>query len=446
MRDMEESALDAKDKSTAVLSRSVYVKVGLLCLLVALAGVVAYWKYGMSRPNDGGNESNAHTQMSIVGDWTGRLNAGFQSLDVAFHVEEAKCTLDVPGQGAFGVVGTVLSASPDAVEMTFKTIGGKFKGKLKKGNLVGVWCQGLGIVPLSLTAGKLEMPRPQEPKPPFPYRTENVVFANADASLSGTLTLPNVCNEKTPALLMVTGSGPQNRDEEMFYHRPCAVMADFLARRGIVTLRYDDRGVGESKGNTKNISIEDIMLDAESGVECLRKRFAHVGVLGHSEGGTVSFMLAQKGKVDFVVSLAGPALKFGDVLDEQLRKRLKSEGKSENAIANELPALKQSFIKDDGIRRYFDYDPLDAVKATHCPVLALNGEKDAQVTCERHLSVLRENLVPKERMTVKSYPGLNHLFQHCKTGEFTEYAKIEETISPEVLSDIASFVKSVCGD
>lgn len=446
MRDMEESALDAKDKSTAVLSRSVYVKVGLLCLLVALAGVVAYWKYGMSRPNDGGNESNAHTQMSIVGDWTGRLNAGFQSLDVAFHVEEAKCTLDVPDQGAFGVVGTVLSASPDAVEMTFKTIGGKFKGKLKKGNLVGVWCQGLGIVPLSLTAGKLEMPRPQEPKPPFPYRTENVVFANADASLSGTLTLPNVCNEKTPALLMVTGSGPQNRDEEMFYHRPFAVMADFLARRGIVTLRYDDRGVGESKGNTKNISIEDIMLDAESGVECLRKRFAHVGVLGHSEGGTVSFMLAQKGKVDFVVSLAGPALKFGDVLDEQLRKRLKSEGKSENAIANELAALKQSFIKDDGIRRYFDYDPLDAVKATHCPVLALNGEKDAQVTCERHLSVLRENLVPKERMTVKSYPGLNHLFQHCKTGEFTEYAKIEETISPEVLSDIASFVKSVCGD
>ena len=113
MRDMEESALDAKDKSTAVLSRSVYVKVGLLCLLVALAGVVAYWKYGMSRPNDGGNESNAHTQMSIVGDWTGRLNAGFQSLDVAFHVEEAKCTLDVPGQGAFGVVGTVMYASPE---------------------------------------------------------------------------------------------------------------------------------------------------------------------------------------------------------------------------------------------------------------------------------------------------------------------------------------------
>jgi fermentation-respiration switch protein FrsA (DUF1100 family) len=188
------------------------------------------------------------------------------------------------------------------------------------------------------------------------------------------------------------------------------------------------------------------MLDAESGVECLRKRFAHVGVLGHSEGGTVSFMLAQKGKVDFVVSLAGSGLKVGDVLDEQLRKRLKSEGKSEKTIARELLGPKQSFIRDDGIRRYLDYDPLDAVKATRCPVLALNGEMDTQVSCEKHLSVLRENLVPKERMTVKSYPGLNHLFQHCKTGEFTEYANIEETISSDVLSDIASFVESVCGN
>ena len=442
---MEEKVVESKGKSTGMPSRSVYVKVGLLCLLVVLAGVAICWRYGRSRPTSGEREPNPPAQTSIIGDWTGRLNAGFQSLDVVFHVEEAKCTLDVPAQGAFGVAGKVLSAATEAIEMNFRTIGGTFKGRLKDGKLVGVWCQGLGMVPLSLAAGKMVLPRPQEPKPPFPYRTENVVFTNADASLSGTLTLPEACSEKTPALLMVTGSGPQNRDEEMFYHRPFAVIADFLARRGIATLRYDDRGVGESKGKTKNISIEDIMLDAESGVACLRKRFAHVGVLGHSEGGTVSFMLAQRGKVDFVVSLAGSVLKLGDVLDEQLRKRLKSEGKSEKTIARELPGLKQSFIRDDGIRRYFDYDPLDAVKATHCPVLALNGEKDAQVTCERHLSVLRENLAPKERMTVKSYPGLNHLFQHCQTGEFTEYAKIEETMSPDVLSDIVSFVESVCG-
>lgn len=157
MRDME-GKVDAKDKLMVIPSRGVYVKVGLLCLLVVLAGVAAYWRYGMGRPKNGRNESNSPTQMSVVGDWTGQLNAGFQSLDVAFHVEEAKCTLDVPAQGAFGVAGTVLFAAPNAVEMTFKTIGGTFKGKLKKGNLVGVWCQGLGIVPLSLVAGKLEMP------------------------------------------------------------------------------------------------------------------------------------------------------------------------------------------------------------------------------------------------------------------------------------------------
>ncbi len=186
------------------------------------------------------------------------------------------------------------------------------------------------------------------------------------------------------------------------------------------------------------------MMDAESGVDLLRKRFARVGVLGHSEGGTVAFMLAQKGKADFVVSLAGSALKLGDVLDGQLRAQLKSAGKSEREIAKELPGLKQAFTRgDDGIRRYLDYDPLPAIKATHCPVLALNGEKDTQVLCEKHLSVLRANLKPKEKMTIKSYPGLNHLFQHCKNGAGAEYAQIEETISFDVLSDIVSFVKVV---
>lgn len=288
------------------------------------------------------------------------------------------------------------------------------------------------------------MKRPQDPKPPFPYQMEQVAFKNADATLNGTLALPKNCNGDTPVLLMVTGSGPQNRDEEVFNHRPFAVIADCLARQGIATLRYDDRGVGDSKGKTKNISIEDIMMDAESGVDLLRKRFAHVGVLGHSEGGTVAFMLAQRGKADFVVSLAASALKLGDVLDGQLRAQLKGAGKSDREIAKELPELKQAFIRgDDGIRRYLDYDPLPAIKATHCPVLALNGEKDTQVLCEKHLPVLRENLKPKEKMTIKSYPGLNHLFQHCKTGAGTEYAQIEETISSEVLSDIVSFVKRV---
>ena len=378
---------------------------------------------------------------AVAGDWSGRLDAGVQTLGVVFHVEAAKCTLDVPDQGAFGIAGTTRCADAESVEMTFGAIGGSFSGKLKDGKLIGVWRQGGGELPLTLTAGKPKAVRPQEPKPPFPYRTESVAFTNSDAVLCGTLTLPEKCRKDTPVLLMVTGSGPQNRDEELFDHRPFAVIADFLARQGIATLRYDDRGVGESKGKTKNVSIEDILLDAETGVDFLRGRFSRVGVLGHSEGGTVAFMLAQKGKADFVVSLAGSALRMGDVLDGQLRRRLKAAGKSEDEIARELPQLKRTFVKDDGIRRYLGYDPLAAIRATHCPVLALNGERDTQVICGEHLPVLRENLVPKEKMTVKSCPGLNHLFQHCKTGEFVEYAKIEETIAPEVLSEIAAFVR-----
>lgn len=385
-------------------------------------------------------------QPALAGDWSGTLYAGLQTIGVIFHLADSKCTLDVPDQGAFGVVGTVKTPDAESVEMSFKAIGGTFKGKRTDGKLKGWWRQGLGVLPLTLVAGRPDFKRPQEPKPPFPYKTENVTFTNAFASLGGTLSLPEDSNADTPALLMVTGSGPQNRDEEVFYHRPFAVIADYLARRGIATLRYDDRGVGESKGKLKDVSIEDIMADAESGVDFLRGRFARVGVLGHSEGGTVAFMLAQRGKADYVVSLAGSALRFGDVLDWQLRRKLKSAGKDEREIAAELPKLRQAYAKDDGSRRWLDYDPLAAVRATHCPVLALNGEKDTQVDCETHLSVLRENLAPKERMTVKSYPGLNHLFQHCETGEGIEYAKIEETISPEVLADIAAFVKRTSGN
>lgn len=415
-------------------------KILSLCIALVAAAVVFVGTSVLG----GEGAADPIASSSVAGDWSGSLKAGFQTLKVVFHVGETSCTLDSPDQGAYGIVGVLKSVEAGSAEMTFKPIGGSFKGKLKDGKLVGVWRQGGGEFPLTLVAGKVEMKRPQEPKPPFPYKTEQVSFKNADASLSGTLTLPKNCNGDTPVLLMVTGSGPQNRDEEVFNHRPFAVIADYLARQGIATLRYDDRGVGESKGKTKNISIEDIMMDAESGVDLLRKRFAHVGVLGHSEGGTVAFMLAQRGKADFIVSLAASALKLGDVLDGQLRAQLKRAGKSDSEIVDELPGLKQAFIRgDDGIRRYLGYDPLPAIKATHCPVLALNGEKDTQVLCEKHLSVLRANLTPKEKMTIKSYSGLNHLFQHCKTGVGTEYAQIEETISPDVLSDIVSFVKRV---
>ena len=379
----------------------------------------------------------------VEGSWSGTLDAMGQKLQLVFHIKENKCTLDSPDQGAFGIVGKIMSAKEMNMELLFKSIGGRYSGKIEEGRLCGTWKQGGMSFPLNMERTEKKVARPQEPKPPFPYTTEDIVFSNAEARLSGTLMLPERFNRKTPAVVMVTGSGPQNRDEELFGHRPFAVIADCLARHGIASLRYDDRGCGKSVGKLKNISIENIALDAESGADWLRSKFDQVGVLGHSEGGTVGFMLGQRGKVDFIVSLAGSSLKLKDVLDWQLRRKLKILGRSEQQIAKELPLLKKKIAKDDGIRRYMEYDPIPAVKDIRCPVFALHGEKDTQVAAKEHLEVFSKNISPNIKVKTKSYPGLNHMFQPCLTGEANEYAQIEQTVSPEVLSDIIAFIQEL---
>ncbi|MBR6586845.1 MAG: alpha/beta hydrolase [Kiritimatiellae bacterium] len=380
---------------------------------------------------------------SVEGTWCGTLDAMGQKLQLVFHIKEDKCMLDSPDQGAFGIVGRIVSAKEMDTELSFKAIGGTYSGKIEKGSLCGTWKQGGMSFPLNMKRTEKKIVRPQEPKPPFPYRTEDVVFTNAEARLSGTLTLPKGFTRKTPAVVMVTGSGPQNRDEELFGHRPFAVIADFLARHGIASLRYDDRGCGKSVGKIKDISIENIALDAESGADCLRSRFDHVGILGHSEGGTVGFMLGRQGKVDFIVSLAGSSMKLKDVLDWQLRRKLKNLGRSKRQIEKELPSLKRSFMKDDGIRRYMEYDSVQDIKGIRCPVFALNGERDTQVSAKDHLGIFKRNISVDVKAKIKSYPELNHMFQPCITGEANEYAQIEQTISPEVLSDIVAFIKEL---
>ena len=377
----------------------------------------------------------------VCGTWSGTLDAMGQKYRIVFHIEKDTCKLDSPNQGAFGVAGRVVAAEENNTELSFKTIGGRYSGKIENDCMRGIWRQGGMSFPLNLKRGERKFSRPQDPLPPFPYYTEDVVFTNAEARLSGTITLPKGFTRKTPAVVMVTGSGLQNRDEELFGHRPFAVIADHLSRHGIASLRYDDRGCGKSRGKIKDISIENIALDAESAVACLRSRFDHVGMLGHSEGGTVGFMLGQRGKVDFIVSLAGSSLKLKEVLDWQLRRKLKILGRSECEIDKELPLLKKNFVKDDGIRRYMDYDPSAAVRDTLCPVFVLNGEKDTQVEYKKHLDVFRKNIPDLTKAKIKSYPGLNHMFQHCVTGEANEYAEIEHTISLEVLSDIVAFIK-----
>jgi pimeloyl-ACP methyl ester carboxylesterase len=268
---------------------------------------------------------------------------------------------------------------------------------------------------------------------------------------------------------MVTGSGLQNRDEEIFEHKPFAVIADALAKQGIATLRYDDRGFGESKGDLVNVTTEDLKNDALAGVELLRKQFKKVGVLGHSEGGTIGLILAAEGKVDFVVSLAGGVISFEETLLDQNRWTLQQAGYSKDvtdryctvlkglfdelkvgrnpAPANHnLPAeleqnlkMAQAQSSTPYMRYFLGLDLTGSLGKITCPVLALNGTKDRQVNCEENLNALRGGLAGQKE--IKAMDGLNHMFQHCGTGDPSEYKDIEETFAPEALDIITTWLK-----
>ena len=311
--------------------------------------------------------------------------------------------------------------------------------------------------------------RPQTPAPPYPYQTQEVSFNNGDAVLKGTLVMPENASSQTPVLLMVTGSGLQNRDEEFFEHKPFAVIADALARQGIATLRYDDRGFGESTGDLVNVTTADFKNDALAGVELLRKQFKHVGILGHSEGGTIGLMLAAEGKVDFVISLAGMTVSGEKTLMEQNRWTLQQSaypqdvidryctaleilfdelkaGRNPEPIAHGLPTeleknlqLAQAQSSTPYMRHFLALDLSDRLGKITCPVLALNGTKDRQVNGEENLNALRNGLAGHKE--IHAIEGVNHLFQHCNTGNPSEYKDIEETFALEALEIIVTWIK-----
>jgi pimeloyl-ACP methyl ester carboxylesterase len=246
-------------------------------------------------------------------------------------------------------------------------------------------------------------------------------------------------------MIMVTGSGPENRDEEVAYHKPFAVIADRLARAGIATLRYDDRGVGQSVGGeTKHTTSLDVAEDATAGIEWLRaqKRFKKVGLLGHSEGGLIAFMLAARQEADFIISLAGPGVKGDTLLAAQANRIMQLSGMPASTTVAAL-RQQQAVQQVPWMKWFIDYDPSDDIRQTHCPVFALNGDNDSQVISAQNLTAIRRLLPPSSMNLVKEYPSLNHLFQHSTTGLPTEYRQIEETISPEVLQDIAQWLKSL---
>lgn len=389
----------------------------------------------------------------ISGPWTGQLDLGAQKLTIVLHFDKDAsgkdvCTMDSPDQSAKGIPATLNFISADSVNIAVPSIGMTYAGKLSEGELKGTFSQMGMKLSLDMKPGEVKHNRPQHPVEPYPYQTKEIAFQNeaANARFAGTLVYPEGYKEddKVPVLIMVTGSGAENRDEEVFDHKPFLVIADYLARHGVASLRFDDRGVGKSTGSMEGATTKDFADDVLAGIEMLRglKQFSKVGVLGHSEGGSVAFMLGAKQKVDFIISLAGVGAKGDTALTAQANRTYELMGVPIQVNVAQYRA-QVAQLNSPWLNYFLDYDPIPDIQGTRCPVLAINGDKDVQVVSSLNLKGIEKALPKNKKNLVKEYPGLNHLFQHCTTGLPTEYAGIEETISEEVLGDIATWINGL---
>lgn len=405
-----------------------------------------------------------------TGTWSGKLDVQGTKISLVFHLDEENPTMDSPDQGAKGIPIQVTRGEMGNITIKIPSIGATYEGQWLVKQIVGTFKQWGSSLPMTLTPGVEKLNRPQTPVGPFPYATEEVSFSNGDAVLKGTLVLPEGCSRKTPVLVMVTGSGLQNRDEEIYEHKPFAVIADALARAGIATLRYDDRGFGESTGDLVNCTTEDLKNDALAGIDLLRKRFDKVGVIGHSEGGTIALMLAAEKKADFIVSLAGVVVSGKETLLWQNRVSLAAAGIPAETIDSYCKALETVFDASTAgmplpstsqfdlpaalsqnlsavmrqlsmpyLKHFVTLDVRPLLGGISCPVLALNGTKDMQVEAESNLRALRSGLPDNPCNKFETVEGVNHMFQHCQTGMTTEYRDIEETFAPEVLETLVEW-------
>ena len=410
--------------------------------------------------------SNAQT-----GTWTGKLEVQGMKLTIVFHLDGEEPCMDSPDQGAQGIPIQVERKEIGKITIKIPMLGASYEGLWLGKQIVGTFTQMGQSLPLSLAPGEDKLNRPQTPQGPFPYETEEVSFDNGDAHLEGTLVLPEGYSRHTPVLIFVTGSGQEDRDETIFEHKPFAVIADALGRAGIATLRFDDRGVGGSTGDVLSATTEDFRDDALAGIKLLRERFNKVGVIGHSEGGTIALMLAADKQVDFIVSLAGMAVSGLETVVAQSRTSLESAGYAGETVDRycaavekaahvrvhggrmplpdelDLPdELKQNYqqvmrqIQIPWMTNFLSLDMRPLLGDITCPVLAINGTKDIQVDYKSNLGALRDGLPANPRNRIEALDGLNHLFQHCSTGAVTEYRQIEETFAPEALEMVVAWL------
>ncbi len=475
--------------------------------MMALDGATAWWDNVRIEELD----TVATPELeALAGNWKGALEIGPISLRVffVFEAENPRRVLGYfvsPDQSAMKLPLTRTEVTSNNVEFGVASIGGNFTGQIngETREIKGEWKQGGKTFPLNLvfTEESWKQRRPQTPRPPFPYVSEEVVFENqpAGVKLAGTLTKPAAAGP-FPAVICITGSGPQDRDETLFGHKPFAVIADDLTRHGFAVLRFDDRGFGKSTGDFKSATSEDFSRDAEAALDFLKQRPEigpkRIGFLGHSEGGMIAPMIAaRRNDVAFLVLLAAPGVSGEEIAIAQAESFSRLKGYSEDFIVKSRPLTREMVqwlrsnptaeevraktremeartipLMEESDRKLYErsksereasmeiglaqlhsawmqfllrYDPAGDLVRVKCPVLALNGELDQQVLASQNLPAIATGIRAggNTRVTTQELKGLNHLFQPAKTGALKEYGEIEETFSPAALDAIQSWLQ-----
>lgn len=445
----------------------------------------------------------AQTEQRFAGTWEGKLNVGVV-LRVVIHLKPLAnggmaAILDSPDQGTFGLVADTVTVFTENLQVKINRINAAYTGKLINDSTIhGVFTQGADL-PLQLK--KVDtvygVKRPQTPQPPFSYKAEDVEYNSADGSLhySGTLTVP-FGNGPFPAALLITGSGPQDRNETLMGHQLFGVLADALTKNGFAVLRVDDRGIGKSTGIFSKATSADFANDVNTSFDYLLGRpeinKKKAGLIGHSEGGMIAPMVAANRKdIHFVVLLAAPGIKISELMKEQAKAVILSAGVSPSAADQYMrfysslmnialtasdsttartaasSALQQWLLSADSLTlkemgldnaknqqdvtsnlvqqfstpwfKYFlAFDPQPYLQKMKTKVLAVNGDKDIQVIAASNLAGIEASLKKgkTKKYTIKSLPNLNHLFQQCTTCTLGEYGELEETFSPAALNEI----------
>ena len=444
-------------------------------------------------------------EKTISGIWEGNLNAGV-TLRIVFHFNQNgdqgySGTMDSPDQNVKGIPCSSITLRADSVTAEVQVIKGVFRAVLvNDSTLSGVWAQGPGVFPLVLNrvAAVEQLIRPQTPHPPYPYNSEDVSYDNADHTIhfGATFTYPKTPGP-FPTAILITGSGQQDRDETIFEHKPFAVIADYLTKKGYGILRVDDRGMGQTTGDVLSATSMDFAGDVEAGIQYLKTRKEvdknKIGLIGHSEGGLIGAIVASRSKnIHFLILLAGPGVPGAEILLEQQTDPLKTAGVSPEVYQayhqlakNTLGVISGSLGQPDSLvaqkieqvytdwkvsipdsirialhaetatptqylkqirvelspwfRFFIATDPGTYLSRVSCPVLALDGSRDIQVDAAKNIPAIAAALRKgnNQAVTTKIFPGLNHLFQLCHTCTLQEYGQLEETFDPEVLQTMA---------